>query len=82
MEVVTTASWGWWPMPPCKPVVESLGSSHKLWWTEKWPIPTALSCTSKLDMHTRKAMMIDRADAFLAISGGIGTFEELLEGGP
>lgn len=31
------------------------------------------------DMHTRKAMMIDRADAFLAIAGGIGTFEELFE---
>lgn len=31
------------------------------------------------DMHTRKAMMIDRADAFLAMPGGIGTFEELFE---
>lgn len=31
------------------------------------------------DMHTRKAMMIERADAFLALPGGIGTFEELFE---
>ncbi len=30
-------------------------------------------------MHERKRMMIDRADAFLALPGGIGTFEELFE---
>jgi uncharacterized protein (TIGR00730 family) len=31
------------------------------------------------DMRTRKATMDDRADAFLALPGGIGTLEELLE---
>lgn len=30
-------------------------------------------------MHTRKAMMGERADAFLALPGGFGTFEELFE---
>ena len=30
-------------------------------------------------MHERKQMMVDRADAFLALPGGIGTFEELFE---
>jgi uncharacterized protein (TIGR00730 family) len=30
-------------------------------------------------MHERKRMMMDRADAFLALPGGIGTFEELFE---
>jgi hypothetical protein len=30
-------------------------------------------------MHERKAMMGARADAFLALPGGIGTFEELFE---
>jgi uncharacterized protein (TIGR00730 family) len=30
-------------------------------------------------MHERKAMMMERADAFLALPGGIGTFEELFE---
>lgn len=30
-------------------------------------------------MHERKAMMSERADAFLALPGGIGTFEELSE---
>ncbi len=30
-------------------------------------------------MHTRKAMMAERADAFIAMPGGIGTFEELFE---
>jgi len=30
-------------------------------------------------MHTRKAMMAQRADAFIAMPGGIGTFEELFE---
>lgn len=30
-------------------------------------------------MHTRKAMMAARADAFIALPGGVGTFEELFE---
>ena len=30
-------------------------------------------------MHTRKAMMGERADAFIALPGGFGTFEELFE---
>ena len=30
-------------------------------------------------MHERKALMADRAQAFLAIPGGIGTLEELFE---
>jgi len=30
-------------------------------------------------MHERKAMMGERADAFIALAGGIGTFEELFE---
>ena len=30
-------------------------------------------------MHQRKAIMAERADAFLALPGGIGTFEELFE---
>ncbi len=31
------------------------------------------------DMHKRKMMMFDRADAFVALPGGIGTLEELVE---
>lgn len=31
------------------------------------------------DMHTRKALMFERADAFIALPGGIGTLEELFE---
>ena len=30
-------------------------------------------------MHERKRMMAERADAFVALAGGIGTFEELFE---
>jgi len=30
-------------------------------------------------MHERKALMAERSDAFLALAGGIGTFEELFE---
>jgi uncharacterized protein (TIGR00730 family) len=30
-------------------------------------------------MHERKALMAERADAFLALPGGIGTFEEFFE---
>lgn len=31
------------------------------------------------DMHARKALMADLADAFIAMPGGYGTFEELFE---
>jgi uncharacterized protein (TIGR00730 family) len=31
------------------------------------------------DMHQRKKLMFDRADAFVALPGGIGTLEELVE---
>jgi len=31
------------------------------------------------DMHTRKAKMAEAADAFIAMPGGFGTFEELFE---
>ncbi len=30
-------------------------------------------------MHTRKALMAERADAFLILPGGFGTFEEMFE---
>jgi uncharacterized protein (TIGR00730 family) len=38
---------------------------------------TELHVTST--MHTRKAMMGEKADAFIALPGGFGTFEELFE---
>jgi uncharacterized protein (TIGR00730 family) len=31
------------------------------------------------DMHERKRVMFDRADAFVALPGGVGTLEELIE---
>jgi uncharacterized protein (TIGR00730 family) len=31
------------------------------------------------DMHTRKRLMFERADAFVALPGGIGTLEETIE---
>lgn len=31
------------------------------------------------DMHTRKQLMFERSDAFVALPGGIGTLEELVE---
>ncbi len=31
------------------------------------------------NMHERKAMMAERASAFVALPGGLGTFEEILE---
>jgi uncharacterized protein (TIGR00730 family) len=31
------------------------------------------------DMHTRKRLMFERSDAFVALPGGVGTLEELVE---
>lgn len=39
-------------------------------------------CTEQLvtaDMHQRKALMLQKADAIITLPGGIGTFEELFE---
>ena len=43
--------------------------------------PTAASptCASCPTMHARKALMAELADGFVALPGGIGTFEELFE---
>ena len=35
--------------------------------------------TSVPDMHTRKALMAKHADGFIAMPGGYGTLEELME---
>jgi uncharacterized protein (TIGR00730 family) len=44
---------------------------------------SALASVSELivtaDMHERKRLMFDRSDAFVALPGGIGTLEELVE---
>jgi cytokinin riboside 5'-monophosphate phosphoribohydrolase len=34
------------------------------------------------DMHTRKRLMAKEADAFIALPGGFGTMEELMEAVP
>ena len=39
-------------------------------------------CTERIEtatMHERKALMEDRSDAFIALGGGFGTLEELME---
>jgi hypothetical protein len=36
-------------------------------------------CLVVPDMHTRKRLMFERSDAFVALPGGIGTLEELVE---
>jgi uncharacterized protein (TIGR00730 family) len=41
--------------------------------------PGLQSCHTVTDLFERKAMMLDMADAFIALPGGIGTFDELLE---
>ena len=42
-------------------------------------IPDAQELIVVPDMHTRKRIMFDRADAFVALPGGVGTLEELVE---
>ena len=43
------------------------------------PLDIAQELISVPDMHTRKRLMFERADAFVALPGGIGTLEELVE---
>lgn len=41
--------------------------------------PGLRSCHTVNDLFERKAMMMEIADAFVALPGGVGTFDELLE---
>jgi uncharacterized protein (TIGR00730 family) len=43
------------------------------------PLGDIHECIVVSDMHTRKRLMFERADAFVALPGGIGTLEELVE---
>jgi uncharacterized protein (TIGR00730 family) len=45
----------------------------------EWARPSCDELHIVETMHERKRMMIDRADAFMALPGGIGTFEEFFE---
>jgi uncharacterized protein (TIGR00730 family) len=42
-------------------------------------LPEVQECLVVGDMHERKRLMFERADAFVALPGGIGTLEELAE---
>lgn len=42
-------------------------------------LPGVQDCIIVADMHERKRLMFERADAFVALPGGIGTLEELTE---
>ena len=42
-------------------------------------LPDAQELHVVKDMHARKQMMFEHADAFIALPGGIGTLEELVE---
>jgi uncharacterized protein (TIGR00730 family) len=43
------------------------------------PQPTGVSQIVVADMHERKRLMFEHADAFVALPGGIGTLEETVE---
>lgn len=42
-------------------------------------LETCTKLTITVDMHTRKALMAEEADAFLILPGGIGTMDEFFE---
>lgn len=42
-------------------------------------MPTVSDMQVVPDMHTRKRLMFEKADAFVALPGGVGTLEELTE---
>ncbi|MDR1610048.1 MAG: TIGR00730 family Rossman fold protein [Candidatus Symbiothrix sp.] len=44
-----------------------------------WAHPDIRELTVTPDMHTRKRLMAQKSDACIALPGGIGTLEELLE---
>lgn len=47
--------------------------------TRESPVEKAQTHIIVADMHSRKRLMFEQADAFIALPGGIGTLEELVE---
>jgi uncharacterized protein (TIGR00730 family) len=47
--------------------------------TREKPLATAQELIVTRDMHERKRIMFERSDAFVALPGGVGTLEELVE---
>jgi len=43
------------------------------------PLPGLTECIAVQSMHERKRLMFERADAFVALPGGLGTLDELAE---
>ncbi|MDP3547249.1 MAG: TIGR00730 family Rossman fold protein [Phreatobacter sp.] len=46
---------------------------------KEMPLDAVIDIVTVPDMHTRKMRMFTEADAFVALPGGIGTLEELIE---
>jgi len=56
-----------------------VGVIPKMLVERKLALRTATELIVTADMHERKATMARRADAFIALPGGFGTFEEIAE---
>ena len=69
-------SWALWPTPPWRRVV---GIIPRALVEKEWAHTECTELHIVETMHERKQMMAERADAFLALPGGIGTFEEFYE---
>ena len=58
---------------------EVLGVIPQFMVDQKWNNPDSTQTIITTTMHERKATICEMADAMVALPGGIGTFEELLE---
>ena len=56
-----------------------VGVIPQFMYEEKWHLDGLTELRVVADMHERKRMMAGMADAFVALPGGCGTLEELLE---
>jgi len=58
---------------------EVIGIIPRFMIDEGWCHDSLTECIVTPDMHTRKKMMAEESDACIALPGGIGTLEELVE---
>jgi uncharacterized protein (TIGR00730 family) len=58
---------------------EVIGIIPQFMLDRQWGHASLSDCIVTPDMHTRKQLMAERSDACIALPGGIGTLEELLE---
>ena len=79
MAAAATASWARWRKPPHAHGGKVVGIIPEFLMAREHALHGTQQLIVTKDMHERKRKMFEMADAFVALPGGVGTLEELVE---